>query len=314
MIATLTRISNNNNSIIIQKTFLSGDTLRAKQKRSEECDDLWPQLFANLVVCHFIHNLNMSEFLLIKSAALDFSIQWICWAIAACRRTEKFYDLAGSLTFILLSLLSLKWGDSFYHRQKIQTAFICIWALRLGSYLFFRIMSEGYDHRFDRVRDHPLKFLLYWTIQGVWVFVTLLPTLILNFKKEDQPLSVTDYFGWTLWTVGFLLETVADWQKFRFRSDTINKGRFIRTGLWSISRHPNYFGEILLWFGLFISASSVMNGKEYLSVLSPVCVAFLIIRVSGIPLLENSAFKRWGTSPAYAEYVQSTAVLIPFIW
>lgn len=271
-------------------------------------DELWTPSFVQF-------ELNMSSFrFLLEPALLDFTIQWVCWAVAAALKTEKFYDAAGSITFFTLSVLSLQWGQTFYPRQKIQTTLVAIWALRLGSYLSFRIMASGSDPRFNRVRDKPLKFFIYWTIQGIWVFVTLLPTFILNAAKKDKPYNIKDYLGWTFWIIGFLFESIADYQKLQFRNNPSNKGKFIRSGLWSISRHPNYFGEILLWFGLFLTASSVMEGAEYLSILSPAFVAFLLIKVSGIPLLEKSSFRKWGTSPAYVDYVQSTSILIPFIW
>lgn len=252
---------------------------------------------------------------LVKSAAVDFGIQWVLWVVASKLQTEKFYDLAGSGTFLLLAYQSLKWNPAPSDRQKIQSGMVMTWALRLGLFLFTRILKEGSDRRFNNVRDNPKKFLIYWTLQGVWVLVTILPTLILNNKENDRrPISNRDYIGWSLWIVGFLLEITADWQKARFRNNPDNAGKFIQNGLWSISRHPNYFGEILLWTGLYISASSVMKGKEYLSVISPIFTTLLLTKLSGIPMLEKSAARRWGSNPDYQSYVKNTAVLIPFLW
>ncbi|XP_013378918.1 uncharacterized protein LOC106150581 [Lingula anatina] len=252
--------------------------------------------------------------MLAKAALVDFCIQWLCWAVAATLKTEKFYDLAGSSTFFLVVVQTLVWGERYFTRQKVQTGLVAIWAVRLGSYLVPRILQDGHDKRFDGVRDNPPKFLIYWTIQGVWVFVTLLPTLLLNLKKNDLSLCARDILGWGLWVVGFLFEAIADYQKSQFRSDPANKGMFIQEGLWSISRHPNYFGEILMWTGLFISASSVLEGVELLSVISPMFVAFLLIKVSGIPLLEKAGLKKWGSNPAYQDYLRDIAVLVPYVW
>ncbi|XP_064614376.1 uncharacterized protein LOC135478042 [Liolophura sinensis] len=249
-----------------------------------------------------------------KAAALDFGIQWGCWVVAAALKTEKFYDLAGSSTFFLLAYQTLQWSRTQHLRQKVQSGMVMTWAVRLGLYLFSRILKDGSDSRFNYVRDQSAKFLLYWTIQGVWVYITLLPTLILNAERSDRPLGKRDYLGWAIWTLGFLIETVADYQKSCFKADPANKGQFIQSGLWSISRHPNYFGEILVWTGLYLSASSVMSGLQYASVISPLFVTFLLTKVSGIPLLERAAEKRWGHQPIYQDYVRKTAVLVPYIW
>ncbi|ESO82198.1 hypothetical protein LOTGIDRAFT_179919 [Lottia gigantea] len=251
---------------------------------------------------------------LVKSAALDFGIQWACWAVAAVLKTEKFYDLAGSGTFALLAYQSLSSGGKFFLRQKINTGLVLTWAFRLGTYLVTRIMKDGEDKRFNNVRNRPSVFLVYWTIQGLWVFVTLLPTLIVNSKQKDRKLTTNDYMGWTIWAIGFLFEALGDYQKSVFRANPDNAGKFINTGLWSISRHPNYFGEILMWLGLYLSSTSVLKGFEHVGVISPMFVAYLLINVSGIPLLEKSSLKRWGHLPAYQQYLQNTAKLVPFIW
>ncbi|XP_014779339.1 uncharacterized protein LOC106875624 [Octopus bimaculoides] len=247
-------------------------------------------------------------------AAIDFGIQWAVWSVSAALKTDKFYDCTGLSTFILLACVSLKWGKSMFVRQQVQTGMVCAWATRLGVYLVRRIMKAGSDSRFDIVKRRPLKFLIYWTVQGVWILFTLMPTLILNYKTVDKPIGYQDYAGWTLWAIGFLFESIADYQKSKFRAKPSNKGKYIRSGLWSISRHPNYFGEILLWLGLYITAQKTMEGYENVSIFSPIFVAFLLIKVSGIPILEKTSFERWGTTPSYVDYVQSTAKLIPFIW
>ena len=148
----------------------------------------------------------------------------------------------------------------------------------------------------------------------MWVFLTLLPTLILNSKKEDKELCTRDYVGWTIWLGGMLLEVVADYQKYTFRSNPANHDKWISHGLWSVVRYPNYLGEILLWTGLFISASSTFKGADYLSVISPLFVAFLLTKVSGVPLLEHQSMKRWKDNPEFLSYVQRTPKMIPFVW
>ncbi len=198
-------------------------------------------------------------------------------------------------------------------RQEVQSYLVVVWALRLGTFLFIRVLKSGEDKRFKEAKTSPLLFFVYWTVQGVWVFVTLLPTLMLNEAARNPPLGPQDYIGWSLWAFGLVFETVADVQKSMFRAKPENEGHFIRSGLWAISRHPNYFGEITLWFGLFISASSVFRDWQYLAVLSPIAIHLLITKVSGIPMLEAAADKRWGTQEEYRKYKEKTPVLVPFL-
>eukprot|EP00794_Sanderia_malayensis_P010805 gene10806-11959_t len=252
---------------------------------------------------------------LAKAALIDVSIQWGLWAVAAYFKTEAFYDLAGSSTFLLLSWLSLNWGGTFHTRQVLQTLFTSLWAVRLGSYLVVRIINDkGIDKRFNRARDSPRMFFIFWTIQAAWIWITLSPTMILNLKRRNRPLQLRDYVGWSLWMVGFLFETIADQQKSVFRNNPENKNKWIDTGLWSISRHPNYFGEITLWLGSFLSASSVFGGYDWLSFGSPLFVAFLLTNVSGLPLLERQADKKWGHIAEYQNYKMHTPKLVPFLW
>ena len=253
---------------------------------------------------------------LLTAAALDFGIQWSLWTVASIYQTEKFFDLAGSCTFIFLTLQSLRWQRKVNLRQLVQSGCVTVWALRLGLYLFHRIIQDGKDIRFNQVRGNPRLFWIFWTVQGLWVWLTLLPTLILNTSRpstKEEKLTWKDYLGWSLWLVGFILEVTADRQKSQFRADSANKGKWISSGLWSLCQHPNYLGEILMWCSLFLPASSVMSGHQYLSVVSPMFVAYLLTRVSGIPILERQGLKKWGHLTEYQKYRENTAVLIPYI-
>ena len=255
---------------------------------------------------------------LVKAALVDVAIQWGLWSVAAYFQTEVFYDLAGSSTFLYLAWQTLKWGKAYHTRQVIQTLCVSAWSLRLGSYLFVRIINDkGIDKRFNRVRSNPFRFFVYWTVQACWIWITLAPTMILNIKgmrSQEKELGTSDYIGWALWLAGFLLEVIADTQKSTFRSNPDNHGKWVTTGLWGVSRHPNYLGEMMLWTGLFISASSVLRGKEWFSIISPAFVIFLLTKVSGVPLLERQADKRWGHLQEYLSYKRNVACLIPYIW
>ena len=257
--------------------------------------------------------------LLAKAAVADLGIQWVGCAAALLFKTEKFYDLTGSSTFLYMTWVTLTWAKRgsklpIFPRQIIQNACVSIWAIRLGTYLFSRILHDGEDRRFRKAKESPMLFWTFWTIQALWVWTTLLPTMMLNIKKYDKPLGMRDYVGWGMFAAGFLIEMVADNQKSRFRADPANRGKFIDSGLWGLCRHPNYLGEILLWSGLFLPASSVLQGKELLSIVSPLFVTFLLTNVSGIPILEQYADRKWGNLVEYQAYKAKTAKLIPFIW
>lgn len=251
---------------------------------------------------------------LLKAAVTDFGIQWLLWIVAAYFKTEKFYDLAGSSTFLLLTLQTLRWTGRYHVRQLIQSGCVATWAVRLGLFLFTRILQDGEDRRFSKVRGNPGLFWIYWTVQGAWVWMTLWPTMILNTTVKDKELEWKDYLGWALWGLGFAIEMAADYQKSAFKKNPANQGKWIASGLWGICRHPNYLGEILMWAGLFLPASSVMSGAQYWSAISPCFVAFLLTKVSGIPILERQAAKKWGHLSDFQKYKRNTAVLVPYIW
>lgn len=251
---------------------------------------------------------------LLELAAVDFLMQYAVFIVSAYLKSEKFYDITGSTTFLVLAHLCRKWNPERSVRQMIQSGMILTWAVRLGTFLFIRVLKSGKDRRFNKARENPQLFFVYWTMQGVWIFVTLLPSLMLLSRPDFMPLTNRDYLGFALWTLGFTIEVVADFQKSVFCNITENKGKFINTGLWSVSRHPNYLGEILLWFGLYFSASSTFKGKEMLTVLCPVFDMFLITKISGIPLLEKHGIQKWGRDPKYVDYMKNTAILIPYLW
>lgn len=248
---------------------------------------------------------------LLKVAGIDFGIQWTVWAISSVLKTEKFYDLTGALTFISLGAFSLLQNDPKLARQKILTGMLTAWASRLGFFLFSRILRDKVDKRFHGVRDKPSIFFIYWSIQAVWIFLSGLPTYLVNGERRDPPWQWSDYLGWTIWTTGFIIEAVADQQKSNFHKKSENKDKFITHGLWKYSRHPNYFGEILMSFGQYLSAFASLGQKEAaFGLLSPIFVSYLLTRVSGIPLLEKQAEKRWKGNLEYNAYKKRTSVLI----
>ena len=184
--------------------------------------------------------------------------------------------------------------------------------MRLGSFLFRRISSDGSDSRFDRIKPDPKRFLFTWTLQGLWVVMTASCGLAAITASTDASLGPVGWLGLLLWVTGFAIEVVADNQKRRFRAEHGSE-RFIDTGLWRLSRHPNYFGEITVWAGVALIALPALSGWSLLTLVSPVFVFVLLTRVSGIPMLEKKGAKRWGDDPAYARYCRETPMLVPFL-
>ena len=249
---------------------------------------------------------------------ISFAIHWLIFIPSYIAKSEKFYDITGTLAYISTIVVAsshivLNLGSNLTDRSILLIIFVSIWSLRLGTFLFSRIIKAGEDKRFRDIKISFSSFLVAWTLSGLWVFLTSANALtaIIN----NQPLSgnLVSYFGIGLWLSGFLIEVVADLQKKRFRADPRNQGEFISHGLWNFSRHPNYFGEIILWFGIAFIALPILSGWQFATLISPLFVFLLLTRISGINLLETKADEVWGQRKDYNDYKNNTPVLFPFI-
>jgi steroid 5-alpha reductase family enzyme len=245
------------------------------------------------------------------SVGLAFLIQWLAFIPAYLRQDEKFFDLTGSITYITVVVVAVLLGPEVDGRSILLLALVVIWAGRLGTFLVRRIHKAGKDARFDELKPSFLRFLNTWTLQGLWVTFTLAAALAAITTTTRKGLGWVALIGGLVWLFGFTLEATADAQKSRFRADPENRGKFIHTGLWAWSRHPNYFGEIVLWIGVAIIALPVLRGWQWVTLISPVFVALLITRISGVPMLEKRADERWGGQEEYEAYKERTPVLIP---
>ena len=237
-----------------------------------------------------------------------FLIQWALFIPAYVFKTENFYDLAGSSTYIF-AVSYILYDSSQNLTNLILGTAIIVWAVRLGSFLFFRIKKAGEDKRFKEIKQSPTRFFLAWSLQGMWVSMCSLCALTALSTENGVVLNGYLYLGFGLFLTGFLIEIIADKQKSKFRSNTDNKDKFINTGLWSKSRHPNYLGEIILWLGISIMSISSLSGLQYLTLVSPLFTYLLLVYVSGVRLLEESGNKKWGHLNSYKEYVKNTPVL-----
>ena len=245
------------------------------------------------------------------TVALAFFMQWLAFIPAYILHSEKFYDLTGSLTYIAVTLVALTGSPGTDGRSLLLGTLVLVWAIRLGAFLFTRIRLAGKDDRFDSLKSTFIRFLNIWTMQGLWVTFTAAAALAAITSTQRKTLDAAAAIGFLLWLCGFIFEAVADEQKRRFRVNPANRDRFIHSGLWSISRHPNYFGEILLWIGIAMIALPVLRGWQLVTLLSPVFVYVLLTRISGIPLLERKAENKWGGQEAYEAWKRQTPVLMP---
>jgi steroid 5-alpha reductase family enzyme len=245
------------------------------------------------------------------SVGLAYLIQWLVFIPSYLLQTEKFFDLTGSITYISVITIAIFFSIGADGRSILLWALVVIWAIRLGTFLFRRIKKAGKDDRFDEIKPSFIRFLNVWTIQGLWVTFTMAAALVAITTTNRKELDLFALVGFLVWALGFSIEVIADSQKSRFSANPDNKGKFIQTGLWSRSRHPNYFGEIVLWIGVAVIAIPVLQGWQWIALISPVFVTLLLTRVSGVPLLEKKADKKWGGQEDYESYKKRTPVLIP---
>ena len=246
-------------------------------------------------------------------ASVGFILHWAVFIPSYLLQTEHYFDLTGALSYISTITLAAYLHPLLDLRGLIICVLISIWAVRLGSFLFMRIKRAGQDRRFIESKTRFWQFLYIWTMGGAWVFITMAAGLAAITSMTQRPLGIFAIAGVFLWLVGFSIEVVADRQKTKFRQLPENADHFITSGLWAYSRHPNYFGEILLWLGITVIALPTLVGWQYVTLISPIFVALLLIKVSGVRLLEADGKDRWGSDPNYQYYVNNTPLLVPFI-
>ena len=249
------------------------------------------------------------------SAGICLGIQWLAWVPASLAKSERYYDLTGGLTYLTVVGFTLWAGsqsESPSARELIVSLLVVIWALRLSSFLYLRIHRTGKDGRFDRLKTSPIRFLVPWTIQGLWVFLTMIVVIVINSQAESAPeLGIWDAIGLLMWLLGFSIEVIADNQKSAFNANSENQGKWIDSGLWSYSRHPNYLGEIMLWTGIACFGISCFSGMERLAWISPIFIYLLLTKISGVPILDRRGLEKWGDQPEYHKYRENTPILLP---
>jgi len=232
--------------------------------------------------------------------------------IAFRNKTDKLTDISYAATFIGLVMYNLVVASELTVYKWILAFMIMLWSVRIGMYLFIRINKTGKDRRFDGMRENFWRFAGFWLIQAITVWAVLVGSS-LYFITGAKPITGFMVVGIIVWFAGLIIEAIADFQKYQFIQDKKNKNKWIQSGVWKYSRHPNYFGEILVWFGVYVFVVSGLTGSDQLfAMASPLFITFMLLFVSGIPLLEKSADAKWGKDSAYKKYKKSTSVLVPF--
>ena len=243
---------------------------------------------------------------------LAFLIHWLFFIPAYLLKTEKFFDLTGSLTYISIMVYVVYTKNNLQEQlgSIILASLVILWAVRLGSFLFLRIKKAGEDKRFREIKTSFARFFLLWTISGMWVSFCSMCALTAIASNDGVVVNNIFYIGLVTFIIGLSIEIIADSQKTKFRKDPKNKDKFINEGLWAKSRHPNYVGEITLWAGVAIMSFSSLEGSQYISLISPIFTYLLLVYVSGVPQLTASGQKKWGQLESYQDYIKNTPKLI----
>ena len=253
---------------------------------------------------------------ILLSAVVSFVTHWIFAVPSLITSSEKYFDFTGMIaTLLVISTAIFALLSSGHHvsiRSTVTAFFVSIWTLRLGIFLYKRIVKSGEDKRFRDIKKSFPKFLMTWTLSALWVFLTTVNAVTVIALNSLEPIDVFFVVGAAFWVFGFGFEVFADRQKKHFSEQPENKDKFITQGLWSISRHPNYFGEIILWTGIAIISLPLLSDWQFVALVSPVFVFLLLTRISGLPFLEDKAEKKWGNDKDYIAYKNKTPVLVPF--
>lgn len=262
----------------------------------------------------------MDIFLLCLLVTLGMQLSF--FFIAYAFKFDKVTDFAGGMNFTVLALICLFYDDGLMPattRERVIAAGVCVSRTELALILLGRVLKRGHDARFDEMREKFFSFLAFWVFQIMWVYTVSTTFMYLRHARvADVPLDARDYVGWAIFSFGFLVQLVSDAQKMRFRADPRNKGKVCSSGLWSWSRHPNYYGEMLIWWGVFISCCPVfaVSTAGYATIASPIFTMLILLFLSGMPTAEGKNlarfFKTEESADAYREYFDKTSPIILF--
>ena len=266
--------------------------------------------FLTFSICIFIANLTGIQNIT-HAVLFIFLVHLLIFVPSYFFQTEKFFDLTGTISYIssvLFIFFKSNTVESINLGSLALSTFIIIWSLRLGIFLFLRIKKAGKDRRFNEIKKSFSWFFMTFSVSGMWV--TICSICALTGIANGIIFSTTTIIGIIIFIIGFTIEIIADSQKTKFRANDDNKDKFITSGLWKYSRHPNYLGEIILWLGISLISFSSLEGFQYITLISPIFTYLLLVNVSGINFLEKSGDKKWGMLESYKKYKEKTPRLI----
>jgi steroid 5-alpha reductase family enzyme len=250
---------------------------------------------------------DLKTYLILVAALFIFAN--IGFAMSLIKKRNDIADVFWGLGFVLIAWLSFLLTESQNSRGLLVNILVTIWGLRLAVHIQSRHRGQSEDFRYKAWRDDWGKwffvrsYLQIFMLQAMFLFMIAIPVVWVNLYP--QPFGLFDFIGLSIWIIGFGFEAISDWQLRRFTHNTANKGKIIQTGLWNFSRHPNYFGEVVLWWGIFFFALSIPFG--FTSIFSPILITILILFVSGIPMLE----KKYENNSEFIEYKKRTNSFFP---
>lgn len=250
--------------------------------------------------------------LLFESVVLVFIYVSAFFILALIKKDNSLIDIGWGIGFMLVAIYSLLRNGLFLPRQILVTLLILFWGSRLSFFIYLRKRGKGEDFRYKAWRNKWGKFFIIrsylqiFMLQGFFLIIIVYPLILIN-SSSNENLNIIDGLGFLVWIFAFAFESIGDWQLKKFKSDIKNKGKIMKYGLWKYTRHPNYFGESLQWWGIFVISLSVAYG--WTAIISPICITFLLVKVSGIPLLE----KKYADNPEFQKYKKTTNAFIPWI-
>ena len=228
-------------------------------------------------------------------AVVTIVYQLFFFLIAAYFRFDTVTDLAGGSNFVLLAALTWYFSDTSSNFQTAANLLVIVWGVRLSAFLFYRIIMINEDNRFKDIREDLCKFFGFWVFQMFWVYIVSLPLIFVNGCGDDgsnvQSLGEQEIIAISISVLGLLVESIADQTKFNFKQWGSSPKKWCTVSIWKYSRHPNYFGEIIFWWGFFLLCSSQMSGDNtwgFFTIISPCFITGLLLFLSGLPMLGNS--------------------------
>ncbi len=249
------------------------------------------------------------EVSMLESLAFVLALNAVGFLIAFARKSDKLTDISYALSFSAITIYGISVNEATIVQWVVAVVVLC-WAARLGGFLLYRVHYTGRDQRFDEMRNSFFAFGRFWLLQAVTSWLVMIPAILLFFGESRTSLTTLTVVGLGIALFGLIIEGVADWQKFRFSKR--KTGAWIEEGLWRYSRHPNYFGEMCMWIGIYIAVVEWLpDWQPFIALISPLLISALLLFVSGIPILERNADKRWGKQKAYQNYKKRTSVLVP---